>query len=243
MKLLRNKIRFFTLPAAIFTTCFANPSVFAGELQVKSSPSNPLSIKPHTGTFVIDSRDQRQPNGCLSLKDGRKCAPIIKNPSASYFPLLEPAFTAKMPNNLHVVFSVDEIVHDDIANGGVGSGYGTEATVGWENTIVGADDVPNPGTQSQPLPGPGETDNTMYGVYNGLFLDGCANFQTLDITHIVTVSTDVEVGNFTGHDNSTIDSTGFYTFSYTINAVDGDKESNFHFKGKISVLCTASNSL
>ncbi len=235
--------RNFSILSIVFIACYINTYAFAGELQINSGRSNPLSIEPYSGTFVVDSKDRRQPYSCLSLKDGRKCAPIIKNPGLIFFPLIEPAFTAKMPNNLQVVFSVDEITHEITSNGGVGSGFSTEAIVDWENTILGEDVVPNPGTQSQPLPDPGETDTSIYQVYNGLLLDGCSNFQTLDINHSATVSTDIELGNYNGHDNSTIDSTGYYIFNYTVNAVDGDKESSFHFKGKISVLCTASNTL
>ncbi|MGH8243148.1 MAG: hypothetical protein ACRETY_07325, partial [Steroidobacteraceae bacterium] len=50
------------------------------------------------------------------------------------------------------------------------------------------------------------------------------------------------LGSFHGSDASTLDSTGFYNFSYTIRA-NYPGTSDFHVSGKVSITCSGLNAL
>ena len=53
-----------------------------------------------------------------------------------------------------------------------------------------------------------------------------------------------EIGAFNGSDDSTLNHTGFYNFSYTARATGmNGKVSNFRFSGKVNATCSGLNAL
>ena len=105
------------------------------------------------------------------------------------------------------------------------------------------------GPYGYPLPGPGVTwdEDDLYHtlIYDALVLNACENFPLFPVEHdaLIEDSGD-EIGAFHGSDNSTLDPTGYYNFSYTARAtgVNG-KVSDFHFSGKVNVTCSGLNAL
>jgi len=89
-------------------------------------------------------------------------------------------------------------------------------------------------------------------IYDALVLNACDDFSSFSVSHEADFDTD-DSGSpaipFTGFDDSTIDSTGFYEFSYTVPVDDAEDkpgppyESGLHMSGKISVLCTSADKL
>ena len=84
-------------------------------------------------------------------------------------------------------------------------------------------------------------------IYDALALNACNGFSSFPIDHrVVKLEADGLVATpFEGHDATTIDSTGYYSFSYTIpiDAEDGSAHSGLHLSGKINVTCTSTGGL
>ncbi len=229
---------------AIFSLILApGYAVSADSMTLKVARSSTF-ISPYTPELVIGSDDKRQAKYCFELPAGKKCPPILLNHGTAGIPAIQSAFKANLPN-ARISFVVEEINHEIVANGGVGSGFaGTEVSVDWLAQIPQADVVGFDHINSSVIPGPGNTATESLFIYDGLMFDGCENFQPLSIGHSAQVFTSgEEVGSFNGTDNTTVDSTGFYNFHYIVNAVDGSKESNIIFSGKLNVTCSGLNSL
>ncbi|MFH0343757.1 MAG: hypothetical protein ACHBNF_16910 [Chromatiales bacterium] len=102
-----------------------------------------------------------------------------------------------------------------------------------------------------PLPGPGGTENLGGDgviIYDALVFNACGSFSSYPVKHSSHIGdpTDTglgESGSFVGHDDSTIDSTGFYNLNYTVRAGGSNPASDFHFSGKVSVTCSGLNAL
>ena len=82
-------------------------------------------------------------------------------------------------------------------------------------------------------------------IYDALVLDACESFSPFPVTHDATIEeSGNEIGAFHGVDNSTLDHTGYYNFSYKARATgENGKVSDFLFSGKVSVTCSGLNSL
>jgi hypothetical protein len=85
-------------------------------------------------------------------------------------------------------------------------------------------------------------------IYDALVLNACDGFSSFPVSHEADFDPDgFPTMPFSGFDDSTIDSTGFYQFSYAI-LVDGDEmgppyETRLNMSGKVSVLCTSVDTL
>jgi len=83
-------------------------------------------------------------------------------------------------------------------------------------------------------------------IYDALILNACAGFSSFPVSHKADFDDATITIPFEGFDDTTIKSTGFYNFNYTV-AVDGDEvppaESGLHMSGKVNVTCTSVDTL
>jgi hypothetical protein len=187
---------------------------------------------------LIPANDPYRPQVCQKLN----CPTILGygGRSGVRTPVIDPAFKADLPN-VRVSFFVQQISHDVIAGGGIDAG---SAILTWYTDGSAASDQAG-GPYNILLIAAGETWVADILIYDALVLGACNTFSSFPVTHTATVTMNgVEIGSFEGADNSTIDSTGFYNLSYTIEAADGaGGVSQFHVSGKVTATCSAAGSL
>jgi hypothetical protein len=84
-------------------------------------------------------------------------------------------------------------------------------------------------------------------IYDALIFGACESLNSFPVDHYAFLDWDgVPIGAFHGVDNSTIDSTGFYTFKYDVPASVGafDMDASiFTLSGTVNVTCTGLSSL
>jgi hypothetical protein len=75
--------------------------------------------------------------------------------------------------------------------------------------------------------------------------NACDSFASFPVQHDAVIENGgSEIGAFHGVDNTTLDHTGFYNFSYTVRATGAfGKVSDFRFSGKVNVTCSGLNAL
>ncbi len=209
----------------------------------------PLKLK-----FILSADDPSHPKLCVNGRDRLQCPPILSNggSTSGVIPTIEPVITANLPH-VRVSFYIQEISNQIIANGGVETDIvnGLEY-INWLTTGTDSD-VENGGPYGWTLPGPGQTFNNFgpHGgpsgllIYDALVFNACGSLSSFPVELESTVTeSGAVIGTFSGVDNSTIHSTGYYNLNYTIRATDGDGAvSDFQFKGKANVICSGLNTL
>jgi hypothetical protein len=224
----------------VMATGTASSQTSPGSLPATTTPVKFLSPLP--SRYVIPSttatRCREQP--------GRRCPPILVygGKAGNPLPTIDPAFKANLPH-VRVSFVLQEISNKAIANGGVND---TTTFVEWTTTSAAAS-VENGGPYGYPLPTPGNTwdGDDLYHtlIYDALVFNACGSFAVFPVTHDAVIDNALgQIGAFHGVDNSTLNHTGFYNFSYTVRATAlGGKVSDFRFAGKVNVTCSGLNAL
>ena len=197
--------------------------------------------------FPLVSWSRQPTRGSVETRgvaDVRPCSSTEGPPA----PRCQPSNRSSRRNlpNVRVSFVLQEISHRIVANGGVNGDPGT--FVEWSTTSAAASEE-HGGPYGYPLPGPGVTwdGDDLYHtiIYDALVLNACENFPVFPVEHDALIENNgSEIGAFHGSDNSTLDHTGYYNFSYKARAtgVNG-KVSDFLFSGKVNVTCSGLNSL
>jgi hypothetical protein len=233
------------LSTAVVLTAMTAGTASSQSSQPAPPPGTATSrfLTPLPARLVVTPTD---PRFCREPR-GRRCPPVLVYGGAAgpALPTIEPVIKADLPN-VRVSFVLQEISNQIVANGGVNGDPNT--FVEWSTTSAAASEE-HGGPYGYPLPGPGVTwdDDDLYHtiIYDALVLNACENFPPFPVEHdaLIEVSGS-EIGAFHGSDNSTLDHTGYYNFSYTTRAtgVNG-KVSDFHFSGKVNVTCSGLNSL
>jgi hypothetical protein len=208
----------------------------AGAAEYLQSTTHRASfLSPLRLQLVLPKDDPREPDFCRAVR----CPPMLAYGAGAVggLPILDPAFTANLPN-VRVSFVIDHVFHEAIAGGGVeldGAEYETHGAA--------ANDE-NGGPYVVWVPPAGESTGGSMLIYDALVIGACNAFTAFPVTHVTTVGNNGDpVALFEGTDNHTLDSTGFYNLSYTVEAQDGERVSHVHFSGKASVICTAANAL
>jgi hypothetical protein len=220
------------ISTALLTTLGIGATAGAAEyLQAahRASFLSPLRLQ-----FVLSKDDPRQPDFCRAMR----CPPMLASVAGGVggLPMLDPAFTANLPN-VRVSFVIDHVFHEAVAGGGV------ELEIAEYETHGAAASDENGGPYQVWVPPAGESTTGSTLIYDALVFGACNAFAAFPVTHVTTVGNESVLGSFEGTDNHTLDSTGFYHLSYTVEAQDGDRISHVHFSGKASVTCTAANAL
>ena len=199
-------------------------------------------LTPLPGRFLAPPPDSPF---CRQLSN-RPCPPVLVYGGAAggALPTIDPAFKAYLPN-IRVSFVLQQITNKIVAGGGVS---GDPASFVEWSTTGSAASVENGGPYFYPLPGPGttwDTDDLYHTVlYDALVFNACDSFAPFPVSHDALIENGgSEIGAFHGVDNTTLDHTGFYNFSYTARATAGAKVSDFRFSGKVNVTCSGLNAL
>ena len=82
-------------------------------------------------------------------------------------------------------------------------------------------------------------------IYDALVFNACESFAAFPVDHDASIEDNgSEIGAFHGIDNSTLDHTGFYNFSYT-GSSDGHEREGLELPllGKVNVTCSGLNAL
>jgi hypothetical protein len=202
-------------------------------------------LAPLASRFVVTPTDSER---CKKMQQGRRCPPVLLygGPApGGVLPTTEPALKAYLPN-IRVSFVLQEIENRIVDNGGVNTDSLT--WVEWTTTSAAAA-LENGGPYDYPLPAPGITwdEDELYHtlIYDALVFNACESFASFPVQHDAVIETSgIETGAFHGVDNSTLDHTGFYNFSYTARASGANgKVSDFRFSGKVNVTCSGLNAL
>ena len=209
---------------------------------IASSQTTPRSfLTPLPARFVAPAPDTVF---CRDLaQSGRRCPPVLvySGPSSGGgLPTVDPALKADLPH-VRVSMVLQEVANVIVSNGGVAVA-GLNPLVEWATTGSAAS-VENGGPYGYTLPGPGTTWNNFGPhtiLYDALQFNACNGFAAFPITHDAVIeSSGNPIGAFHGVDNTTINHTGFYNFSYTVRAKDySGGVSDFRFSGKVNATCS-----
>jgi hypothetical protein len=200
-------------------------------------------VTPISSRLIVTPTDSQL---CRELQ-GRRCPPVLVYGGAAgpALPTIEPVIKANLPN-VRVSFVLQAIANKVVANGGVSGD--PDAFVEWSTTSPAAS-MEHGGPYGYPLPPPGVTwdgDDLYHAVlYDALVLNACDAFPVFPVTHDAVIQQDgADIGAFHGVDNSTLNHTGYYNFSYKARATgEAGKVSDFQFSGKINVTCSGLNAL
>jgi len=230
----------------MLSSAAALTAIAAGTASSQTSPTTPppgtaqvAFLAPLPARFVAPPPTSR----FCREGSGHRCPPVLVYGGAGGggVPTIEGAFKANLPN-VRVSFVVQEISNTPVANGGInGDPF---SFVEWSTTSPAAS-VENGGPYDHPLPPPGMTWNGDDLIYDALVFNACDTFASYPVTHDALIQNGAsQIGAFHGVDNSTLDHTGFYNFSYTAQATGPNgKVSNFRFSGKVNVVCSGLNAL
>jgi hypothetical protein len=199
-------------------------------------------LTPLPARFVMPPPDS---TFCRELR-GSRCPPVLVYGGAAgnHLPTIEPVLKADLPN-VRVSFVLQEIANKPVANGGVNDPH---TFVEWTTTGPAAWEE-NGGPYAHPLPPPNgiwDEDDLLYSIiYDALVFNACESFPVFPVVHDVSIELEgSEIGAFNGVDNTTLDHTGFYNFSYTVRATGmNGRVSDFRFSGKVNVTCSGLNAL
>lgn len=223
-----------TLTATVVATTFA-----AGI--ASSQTTSPSFLTPLPSRFVAPAPTTGF-CGQLALS-GRRCPPVLvySGPSSGGpLPTIDPALKANLPH-VRVSMVIQEIANVIVAGGGVSVGA-LNPLLEWTTTGSAAS-VERGGPYYWPLPGPGATWNNFGPhpiIYDALQFNTCDSFGAFPIQHDAVIEDGgVSIGAFHGVDNTTVNHTGFYNFSYTARARDTrGGVSDFRFSGKVNATCS-----
>jgi hypothetical protein len=235
--------------ALALTAVLAGTSAGQTTQSVQTAPPRAF-LTPLPSRFVIPPGDPRQPKFCRELQPPHRCPPVlVYGGDDGGLPTIDPALKADLPN-VRVTMVVQGIVNEVVANGGVDPDQ--DILLWWATINTGT--VPvfplvESGTAATALPEPGETayegDNLV--MYDAIVYGACESLSAFRIDHTASIKEGgafgVELGAFHGVDNSTLDSTGFYNFRYTVRAKVDSGVSDFHVFGKVNLTCSGANSL
>jgi hypothetical protein len=232
------------LPAAVALSAIAAGPASSQTSQTALQTRTPTVkfLAPLPARFVVTPADSK------FCPQGHRCPPVLVYGGAAgggALPTIEPSIKANLPN-VRVSFVLQEISNHIVANGGVnGDPY---ALVEWV-TSSSAASLEHGGPYGYVLPPPGVTwdEDDLYHtlIYDALVFNACDSFSPFPVDHEASIENNgSEIGEFHGVDNSTLDHTGYYNFSYTARATGmNGRVSDFHFSGKVNVTCTGLNSL
>jgi hypothetical protein len=202
-------------------------------------------LTPLPSRFVIQPGEPGYPREvCRGLSNARCPAVLAFGGTGGGLPTIDPAFTAHVPN-VRVSFALHQIVNEVVEDPGAGvheglflfvKTHGSAASVeryAWEFNLT----TPPNGTtnfEKPPL------------IYDALVFGVCESLASFPIDHEANIGpgNGTYIGSFYGVDDSTLSSTGFYTFNYSIPAqstVAG--ASLYHLSGTVSVTCSGLDAL
>lgn len=166
------------------------------------------------------------------------------------------AFSAVLPKNLRVKFTMTSISNQVVSGEGVNANIEIPADNGsWvlfdsysetaDLEIIDSGAPSAMGNYAIPLPAPGMTFqlDAYYVIYDALVFDGCGNLPYFPINFKSIVrdfDNDAEIlGEFSSYDNTSLIPNGYWHFDYVIRAMDSNgDESDFSFAGLVEVLCS-----
>ena len=225
-------------------------TAIAGTSASQTSPLAPQGITarvnfltPLPARFVVTPTDSK----FCQAQPGRPCPPILVYGGAGggVLPTIEPALKANLPH-VRVSFVLQSIANEVVSNGGV-SGDPVKF-VQWLTSSAAAS-VEHGGPYFYTLPPPGvvwDGDDLYHTIiYDALVFNACGSFGAYPVTHDASIEeSGSEIGAFHGVDNSTLDHTGFYNFTYAARATGTNGGvSDFRFSGKVNVTCSGLNAL
>jgi hypothetical protein len=227
--------RVLVLPIAATLTAIAVGALSSQTSHAQTAPPRAAFLTPLPPPTVVQSTSPF----CRGLQ-GRQCAPVLTYGGAARhdLPTIEPKIKADLPH-VRVSFVLEEISHAVVANSGITTG----AMVEWLTTGSAAA-VENGGPWTYSLPPANvtwdEDDLHHTLLYDALVFNACESFPVFPVVHDTAIEQNGgDIGVFHGVDNSTIDHTGYYHFSYTVRATGmNGRVSDFRFSGKVDVLCS-----
>jgi hypothetical protein len=218
-----------------------------GTLQAQTA--RPRFLTPLPSRFLIYPGDPAYPPEACPERGGRHCLPLLTfgGISSDGLPTIEPAFKSYLPH-VRVSFVLQRIDNEIVLNDGVELDP-LDPYVETLTTSSAASVEHEAGSYSFDGPQPGGTLHFDYAVlmYDALVYNACDSFSVFPVEHTASLHTPLPSADlgatFHGVDNSTVDSTGFYNFHYTVRLIVGDRISNIHFSGKVNVTCTGVTAL
>ena len=230
--------------AAVLTTALASVAFGQTSSTVVTNEGRTF-LTPLPSRFVIQPGESGYPRDlCRGLSNARCPAVLAFGGAGGGLPTIDPAFTAHVPN-VRVSFALHRIVNEVVEDPGAGvheglflfmKTYGSAASVERYSWSFNVTTAPNDTTNfaEPPL------------IYDALVFGACESLASFPITHEANIGpgNGTYIGSFYGVDDTTLNSTGFYTFNYSIPAqstVAG--ASIYHLSGTVSVTCSGLNAL
>jgi hypothetical protein len=199
--------------------------------------------------YTIHPGEAGYPKGICRQPSLLRCPAVLVFGGANGGPpTIDPAFKAYLPN-VRVTMVLEKVVNEEAGHGPIDPAAAETMDLRWETTGSAADleitdesiDAKSAVLGTWILPNP-------VVIYDALVLGACETLNSFPVDHYAFLDWNgVPIGAFHGVDNSTIDSTGFYTFKYSLPAqveqfLDMDA-SIFTLSGKVNVTCTGLSSL
>jgi hypothetical protein len=207
-------------------------------------------LTPLPPRFTIHPGEAGYPKGICRERSFLRCPAVLVFGGANGgLPTIDPRFKVYAPN-VRVSMILEKVVNEVAGHGGIEPFQGIAMDLRWETTSSAADlELPYVAIgANSAVPGTWTLPNPVV-IYDALVFGACETLNSFPVDHFAFVDWNVvPIGAFHGVDNSTIDSTGFYTFKYNIPAQldngSGDLDASiFTLSGKVNVTCTGLNSL
>ena len=198
-----------------------------------------LTIRPGEAGYPKDICRERSFLRCPAV--------LVFGGASGGLPTIDPAFKAYLPN-VRVTMVLEKVVNEEVGvHGAIEPANAVTMDLRWETTGSGAGLEITDWSIDAKSAAPGTwTLSKPAIIYDALVFGACETLNSFPVDHYAFLDWNgVPIGAFHGVDNSTIDSTGFYTFKYSIPAQEEQfyDASIFTLSGKVNVTCTGLNSL
>jgi hypothetical protein len=235
------------LTAVALTLALAGPATSQGNRTTLAAATTKGSfLTPLPSRFFMSPEDPRVPRVCRQTSNLIKCPLFLSyGGRADDLPTIDPAFTSNLPH-VRVTMVAQRMENQIVASGGVDLGVDYAWPWVTSSSSTAADVESDPAGYILPKPGEVWIDEGIWLIrlYDALVFNACETFSGFPIDHTSSIlkSDGSELGVFHGVDNSTVDELGYYNFQYTIRVEgDGGRISDFHFSGKVRVICSGLN--
>jgi hypothetical protein len=212
--------------------------------------TNRTFLTPLPSRFVLHPGEAGYPRGICREHSFLRCPAVLVFGGAARggLPTIDPAFKANLPN-ARVTMALEKVVNEVAGHGAIEPLEAATMDLRWQTAGSAADiEITDVSIDAKSaVPGTWTLPNPVV-IYDALVFGACETLNSFPVDHYAFLDWNgAEIGAFHGVDNTTIDSTGFYTFKYSFPAevddgIDADA-SVFTLSGTLSVTCTGLNSL
>jgi hypothetical protein len=206
-------------------------------------------LTPLSSSLFLSADDPRVRSTC---RDKTRCARFLKygSDAAGPGPFIPPVVQAEAPNLL-ITFTLETIQNEPVSGEGIGYNGVDPGFDFYIDSAVVTDEWPNNGPLDANVISvgeivyPGQTVDVNAVVWQGLVPDGCNNpppVIPIEFRNRIMVPAPFyeEAGEYLASDNTSLVSTGFWNFQYTMSATAPLPHGTSHFtmRGKVSVICS-----